>query len=83
MPKARVVAVGVRDNRTLDRTPRIDVEISGRAVQALRAGNDQSRVCHQAVNMHDLADGEFTVNKAEDEQARRLAILFAISPRDA
>jgi hypothetical protein len=42
---ARVVAVAVGDHRARHRPPRIDVEIAGRAVQALGAQYYQVAVC--------------------------------------
>ena len=40
---ARMVAVRMRDHRALHRPPGIDVEIAGRAIEPLGAGNDQVR----------------------------------------
>jgi hypothetical protein len=36
-----VVGVGVRDDGALDLPPPVDVEVAGRALQALRAAHDQ------------------------------------------
>jgi hypothetical protein len=41
MAGARVVGVGVRDDGALDLAPRVDVEVAGRAIEALRAPDDQ------------------------------------------
>ena len=38
---ARVVAVRVRDDRAVDRLPRIDVEVSGLAVESVRVNAEQ------------------------------------------
>ena len=38
---ARMVGMGVRDERAIDRTPGIDVEVAPRAVQPLRRQRDQ------------------------------------------
>ena len=40
---ARVIAVGMGDHGTLDRPPRVDVEITGRTVEALGALDHQTR----------------------------------------
>ncbi|MNI45527.1 hypothetical protein D3C73_999550 [compost metagenome] len=42
-----VVAMGVGDDRTLDRPPRVDVEIAGRAVQAFGSRDDKVHVVIQ------------------------------------
>jgi hypothetical protein len=41
MPGARVVRVRVRDDGARHRPPRVDVEIAGRAVQALGPGDNE------------------------------------------
>jgi hypothetical protein len=38
---ARVIAVGVGDDRPLDRAPGVDIELTGRAVETFRASDDQ------------------------------------------
>src|SRR5690606_35084543 len=38
---ARMLAVGVGDDGTFHRSPGIDVEITGRAIEAFRAGDDE------------------------------------------
>ena len=43
---AGMVAMGVGDDRTLDRPPRVDVEIAGRAVQAFGARDDKVHGCY-------------------------------------
>ncbi|MNY76110.1 hypothetical protein D3C86_2155860 [compost metagenome] len=42
-----VVAMGVGDDRTLDRPPRVDVEIASRAVQAFGSRDDKVHVVIQ------------------------------------
>ena len=42
-----MIAVGVGDNRTLDRPPRVDIEITGGAIQAFRARDDKVHVAVQ------------------------------------
>jgi hypothetical protein len=39
-----MVAMGVRDDRTLDRPPRVNIEIAGGAVQTFRARDNKIHV---------------------------------------
>lgn len=41
---ARVIAMGMGNHRTLDRPPRIDIEIPGGAVETFRSGNNKIHV---------------------------------------
>ena len=41
VPRACVIAMGVRDNRPVDFAPGIDIEVARRAVQPLGTGDDQ------------------------------------------
>jgi hypothetical protein len=43
MPEARVIGMRVRDHGTLDWLPWIDIEVAWRAVQALRARDNEIR----------------------------------------
>jgi hypothetical protein len=54
---ARVVAVRVRDDGAIDRPPRVDVEIAGRAVQAFLALDDEV-VAHRMPRSVAMAGGE-------------------------
>jgi hypothetical protein len=38
---ARMVGMGMRDDRTVDGLPGIDIEIAGRALEPFRPGDDQ------------------------------------------
>ncbi len=38
---SRMIRMGVGDDRTVDRTPGIDVEVAGRTVESFRAKNDE------------------------------------------
>ncbi len=55
---ARVVAVGVGDDGAIDRTPGIDVEITGWAVEAFGTSNDKIHDDWQFDGLAGLEPGE-------------------------
>ncbi|KPW88474.1 hypothetical protein ALO79_200067 [Pseudomonas syringae pv. castaneae] len=54
---AGMVTVGMGDDRALNRTPGVDVEIPARTVQAFRAGNDKIHAITGAMGLSGRGDG--------------------------
>jgi hypothetical protein len=79
MSEACVVPVRVRDHCPIDFPPRVDVEVAGRAVQALRARDDQRRGCHETVIgwSYPLANGEKADNKNKEEQQQERSLTVS------
>ena len=56
MTRSRMIAVRVRDHRAVDGTPGVDEEIARRAVESLRADDDEVHCAHHRIG-RDAAHG--------------------------